>query len=140
MKTPILIAVVLVSISLLVASCAPGGVGAKPEPAKPQTVADLCKDPSRYVDQNVTLKGVYQGFRAAECRFPDEASGTGVTRSDWLFRTGDDCLYVTGGAPEGIDTLDQGQIGRRLEITARVSRNEAGKFFLKYVEGRLLAD
>jgi hypothetical protein len=137
-KTSILIAMLLVPSSLLLGTrCASEGGGAKPGQTKPETVADLCEAPARYMDQVVRMTGAFNGFRVADCRFPEGASSTALTRSDWLFRTGEDCLYVTGGAPAGIELVDPGSIGRRLELTARVSRREDGRIFLRYLEGVL---
>lgn len=113
---------------------------AKTKPAKVASIADLCKDPALFADREVTVKGLFQGFQVAECRFPEAASPAGRARGDWLFRTGGDCLYVTGGVPEGIDPIDSGLVGRGLVLTARVSRNEAGKLFLTYVEGHLATE
>lgn len=139
MKKLILITVLLIPSSLLLGTrCASEGGGAKPEQAKPETVADLCKEPARHVDQVVTMTGVYNGFRATDCHFPEGARSTAITRSDWLFRTGEDCLYVTGGVPSEVDRVDPGYLGRGLEITARVSRQESGGIFLHYLKGALL--
>ena len=108
------------------------------KPKDPASVADICEAPGRYADRLVKLKGVFQGYRVADCRFPSAATPEGLTRSDWLFRTGDDCLYVTGGLPSGIDRIDPASLGRRLELTARVARNEAGGVYLRFVEASVL--
>lgn len=128
------------SALLLGTRCASDGGGTQPEPVEPTTVAELCEEPARYLDQAVRLAGVFQGFLVTECSFPEAASRTGQTRRDWLFRTERDCLYVTGGEPAGIEILDSSFVGRRLELTARVERNAAGLIYLHFLAGRLLAE
>ena len=140
LKLTLIAALLAPSLLLLGTRCASDGGGTKPEQAKPEAVADLCAEPARYLDQAVTMTGVYNGFRVADCRFPEGARSTAISRSDWLFRTGGDCLYVTGGVPAGIELVDPGSIGRRLKLTARVSRSEAGEIFLRYLEGALLPE
>lgn len=113
---------------------------AKTKPAEPGDVASLCGEPSRYLGKVVKMTGVFQGFMVTECRFPEAASAKPLTRGDWLFRTGDDCIYVTGGVPTGVDTIDPQYVGRRLELTAEVSRDESGKLYLAFREGEIAGD
>ena len=109
-------------------------------PRQPDSIAELFDDLSDYLDQLIRLVGRFQGFRVGNCRFPAAASAAALTRSDWLLQTGGDCVYVTGGAPAGIDRIDPAYTGRRIEIQARVVTSPAGKVLLRFVEGRLVAE
>lgn len=154
MKKLALMGIVALQWPILVAGCGAGKVGdpaervgprgrgqpTRPTHEQPASVAEICREPSRYVGQTLVLEGVFQGFRVAECRFPDVARSRGLTRSDWLIRTDEDCLYVTGGAPQAVDLLDPELLGRRLELTARLARDDAGKLYLELVEALVLAE
>ena len=109
-------------------------------PGQPNSIAELFEEPSEYVEQVVRFVGLFHGFRVTGCRFPAVASAAGLTRSDWLFRIGEDCVYVTGGAPAGVDPIDPRYTGRRVEIRARVVKSPAGKILLKLIEGRLVGE
>jgi hypothetical protein len=143
MTTPIhILAVLVLGVSL----SDTWSVSGKPEvenleqrPRQPDTIAELF-NASSDLEQLVRLVGRFQGYRIADCHFPVAASAAGVTRSDWLFRTGGDCVYVTGGAPAGVDPIDPAYTGRRVEIRAEVVKSPTGKVVLRLVEGRLLAE
>ena len=107
-------------------------------PQGPVAVADIARDPPRFVGETVRLEGVYQGFNVSACRFPDGARTTGLTRSDWLLRTGEDCLYVTGGAPPGIDPIDPSTVGRTVRVSAIVRQGEGRSLFLEFKDGALI--
>jgi hypothetical protein len=137
---PLILNAVLLSLSFATTWCAPRRSEAERQAARPVDIATLFTHPTQYVGQVVRLEGLFQGFRVTDCRFPATASRAGLTRSDWLFRTGEDCLYVTGGAPPEIDPIDPRYIGRRITLDARVIEGETGKLLLRYVEGRLLGE
>jgi hypothetical protein len=136
MKTCLFRAVFLLSILAFAERCVHAGSGAKPP--EPASLAEVCAAGDRYDGRLVTLEGVFQGFRIGECSFCDAASRRATTRSDWLFRSGAECFYVTGGIPDGIDRIDPEHGGRRLELKAKVTRNDEGKLHLTYVGGRVL--
>src|SRR5262245_8242821 len=104
----------------------------------PVAIADIARNADRFVGHAVTLEGVYQGFNVSACRFPDGARTTGLTRSDWLLRTGQDCLYVTGGAPPGVDPIDPGAVGRSVRLSAIVREGDGGSLYLQYRDGALI--
>ncbi len=108
--------------------------------AAPRTVAELCGPPPRPADQTVKMTGLFHGFRVEGCAFPDCVAGSSSSRSDWLFRTGGDCVYVTGGAPPGVDPINPSFSGRRIDLHARVTKDTGGKLRLHYIEARLLDD
>lgn len=97
-----------------------------------KTVADLCEDPARYVGRIVELEGVFQGWRISGCRLLPSASQT-ITRSDWLIRTGEDCIYVTGGKPDGLDPINTSHIGRWIKLKAKVMQTHDRKVYLEYI-------
>ncbi len=104
----------------------------------PVAIADLARDPARYVGETVTLEGVYQGFDVSACSFPDGARTSGLTRGDWLVRTGGDCMYVTGGVPPGVDPIDPGVVGRAVRVSATVRESDGRSLFLQYRDGALI--
>jgi hypothetical protein len=101
-------------------------------------VAALCGRTERPPDAVVTVAGLYHGFRVEGCAFPACVARASLTRSDWLLRTGGDCVYVTGGAPQGVDPFDPSFSGRRIEIRSHVVKDGDGKLRLHYLDGRLL--
>jgi hypothetical protein len=104
-----------------------------PKQTGPKTVADLCEEPARYAGRIVVLEGVFQGWRIAGCRLLTPASPT-ITRSDWLIRTGEDCLYVTGGKPDGLDPINPSHIGRLVKLKAKVMQTHDRKVYLEYID------
>ena len=99
-------------------------------------IREICAESGRYVGQVVTLRGHFQGWQVAECRFPEGAANQPRTRGDWLIRTGDDCVYVTGGVPKDFDPMRPENIGRRIELEAEVMRGEDRKVYLAYRNSR----
>jgi len=86
------------------------------------------------------MTGLFHGFRVEGCAFPECVAGSSSTRSDWLFRTGGECVYVTGGAPPGVDPINPSFAGRRIDLRAHVLAEASGKLRLHYIEARLLED
>jgi hypothetical protein len=120
-----------------------GACGAQDKPATPfkeedLMIAEICAESERYVGRVVTLRGLFQDWRVAECQFPEGAANYPRTRSDWLIRTGDDCVYVTGGMPKDFDPMKPENLGRRIELEAEVMQDEDGKVYLAYQNSRRL--
>lgn len=120
-----------------------GACGVQDKPASPVKeedlmIAEICAESERYVGQVVTLRGRFQGWQAAECQFPEGAANQPRTRSDWLIRTGDDCVYVTGGMPKDFDSVKPENVGRRIELEAEVMQGEDGRVYLAYRSSRHL--
>lgn len=86
--------------------------------------------------QVVRLEGSFQGWKALECSFPEDAAPNGKTRSDWLIRVGPSCYYVTGGSPDGLEAYNPEHIGIRISLEARPIRNEKGKLLLEYISSK----
>jgi hypothetical protein len=108
-------------------------VSETPQATEKLTVAMLCENPSRYEGQTVKLEGTYHGWRADECRLASTASPS-MTRSDWLVRTGSDCIYVTGGMPGDLDPMNPEDIGQWIVLEAVVERRDDGHIYLRYVD------
>jgi hypothetical protein len=96
------------------------------------TIAMIAAEPARYIGRVVTLPGVFLGWQAGECRFPANIASRPRTRSDWLIRTGADCLYVTAGKPPGLDPTNPDHIGRRVVLESREMQAEGGGLYLEY--------
>ncbi len=56
------------------------------------SISDIVSNPSKYVDQKVTLSGEYRGWESGHGSPP-------VTRSDWVLKDGSGSIYVTGKTP-----------------------------------------
>lgn len=124
-------------LSVLVASCNADYGEPKLATSAQLSIESLAEEPERYAGQSITLEGVFTGWRATDCRFPVAASPA-LTRSDWLLKTGEVCLYVTGGIPADLEPMDPEDLGRRLELKADVLQTDEGKVYLKYLDGRPL--
>ena len=101
-------------------------------------IADICAESERYVGNVVTLQGLFQGWKVVQCQFLEGIANTPRTRSDWLIRTGDDCVYVTGGMPEDFDPMNLENIGLRIELEAKVMQDEDKKIYLAFRNSRRL--
>ena len=128
----------VVTVAFLVWFQMPSGCGREPAPGvKVEGVAALCRERDRYAGRVVTIEGIFQGWRVADCRFLDAASPA-ITRSDWLIRTDTECLYVSGGLPGDLNPANPKDVGRQLELRAKAERNKDGKLYLKYLGSRLI--
>lgn len=101
-------------------------------------IAEMCAESERYAGHVVTLRGFFQGWQVIQCQFPRGAANIPRTRSDWLVRTGVDCVYVTGGIPEDFDPMKLENLGSRIELEAEVVRGEDRKIYLLYRNSRRL--
>ena len=101
-------------------------------------IAEICAESERYVGRVVTLRGFFQDWQVTECQFPEGAANYPRTRSDWLIRTGDDCVYVTGGMPGDFDPMKPENLGLRIELEAEVMRGENGRIYLAHRNSRRL--
>ncbi len=124
MRTNVPIVFVAVALSL-------GGVGCTQPTAPTISDGDVFSNPAALAGQTVQVEGLFQGYRAGECRFAAAARPVGLTRSDWLVRRETMCLYVTGGFPPGLDPLDPAAIGQQVKLRARVIDDGDGKFLLQ---------
>ncbi len=83
------------------------------------------------------VKGRFVGWQVAGCTFPAQAADKPSTRSDWLIQSGDVCVYVTGGFPEGASPFDLANVGRSIEVEAEVLQAQSGKIYLKFRKGKI---
>lgn len=121
---------------ILAAGCAQQPVAVESQPGTTTAGGDVFSNPASYAGQTVNVDGLFQGYRNDQCRFASTARTVGLTRGDWLVRRESNCLYVTGGMPEGLEAIDPSSIGRRIELTAQVIDGGDGKFLLKQVSAR----
>lgn len=123
---------ILVVILILAAGCSQQSVPVENQPST--TIGgDVFSNPAAYAGQTVNVDGQFQGFRNDPCRFASSARSVGLTRGDWLVRRENNCLYVTGGTPEGLETIDPSSVGRRIEVTAQVIDGGDGKYVLRQI-------
>ncbi|TGY88416.1 hypothetical protein E5163_11400 [Marinicauda algicola] len=127
----------------LTAACAderagsPGDVqsaASQPSQASPATIANGL---AGQIGERVHVQGVYQGFMVRPCRFPEEVRPTSLTRSDWLLRQEDVCVYVTGGRPSGIAPLDTSRVGETVNVIAEIRQDEQGRIYLLFLQGEV---
>jgi hypothetical protein len=107
-------------------------------PMRVKTIAELMMRTPKLLNREIEMEGVFIGYKQGDAKFPEAARTASITRSDWLMRTGSDCLYVTGGAPKGADPLDAATIGRKVRITAKLANDGKGKLYLKFKKGSWL--
>jgi len=59
------------------------------------TLSAILQHPQKFLSQNVTLEGVFAGWSGGCRGVPPK------TRSDWMFKQKDYCIYVSGSMPKG---------------------------------------
>jgi hypothetical protein len=116
------------ALALLLSACTHGARDAAPAPG------DVFSDPAAFRGRVVEVEGTYLGWSAAECRFAGSARGVSLTRSDWVLRGEEHCLYVTGGAPEGLDPAAGAAAEQRVRVRGRVIDDGAGRMLLQQIE------
>src|SRR5262245_61698191 len=83
------------------------------EPALPApTVRTIAIDPTRYVDQRVTVRGQFRGRNL----YGDLPDNPGRTRWDFVLRSADAAIWVTSFRPHGKEF--------NLDVTARADTNK----------------
>jgi len=113
------------------------GCGASGPSAKSNLFDDIYHNIGSYADSTLTLEGQFMGWTGTECRFPPYASRQ-LTRSDWSFKVGGVCLYVTGGHPVGLDLFIDTLAGREMHLEATVRCTHDNKIYLEYKNGVLI--
>jgi hypothetical protein len=98
----------------------------------PETFDDVYEQREALRDSVITLAGRFMGWEGAGCVFPAYAARQ-ATRSDWIFRIGDTCLYVTGGSPPDLSPMDTTSPGKQITLEARIRSTADGKLLLEYV-------
>jgi hypothetical protein len=104
---------------------------------------------SGQLGESITVEGQFYGHDPeANCEYASTTKKRPAQTSwDWLIRKDGRCVVVTRGAdpraynrilgqPDAI--LDRANIGRKVEITARVAADDAGRLYLEFAEGRPL--
>jgi hypothetical protein len=127
MRSPVALFHPLV-VTLLLSACTRGAPDAAP------AMGDVFSAPEAFRGREVEVEGAYLGWSSAECRFARSARDVPLTRSDWVLRGEELCLYVTGGAPDGTDPAALPVGGRRVRVRGRVIDDGAGRMLLQQTE------
>jgi hypothetical protein len=98
----------------------------------PETLDEVYEQRETLRDSVITLNGRFMGWEGSDCIFPAYAARQ-ATRSDWVFRVGTTCLYVTGGAPPGLSAMEADSMGTPIILEARIRPAADGKLLLEYV-------
>ena len=122
-----MIAICLLTVAMLSACVSSNQSG-------PLTLESMYENLSDIRDSTVVLDGVYLGWKATDCAFPGYASAQ-QSRSDWICRIGDACVYVTGGKPQGADPMVDAHAN--VHLTAIVRATSDRKIYLEFVSGIL---
>ncbi|GEM_PF-3144790 len=109
----------------------PGCQTSKPGRA-PQTLDELYEYREAYRDSLITLDGSFMGWQGGECVFPPYAAPQ-ESRSDWTFKLGNQCLYVTGGRPPDMSPMEGTGVGRQIRLDARLRITPDGRLLLEFV-------
>lgn len=98
----------------------------------PGTFDDVFRHHETYQDSVITLNGSYMGWQGGECVFPPYAAPQ-ESRSDWIFRIGNQCLYVTGGSPPNVSPMEVSGVGQQIRLDARLRITADKQILLEYV-------
>jgi hypothetical protein len=109
-----------------------GGCRASRSSQSIETIDDLFENRLAYRDSLITLTGSFMGWQGGQCDFPSYAAPQ-ESRSDWIFKVGDQCLYVTGGRPSGLSPAEEQAVGARIRLDARLKFASDGRLLLQYV-------
>lgn len=98
-----------------------------------EALSQICQDPTTYANRSLVLRGVFKGWRVNECKLP-QCAGPSMTRSDWLFGSNTECLYVTGARPrvDWLDPVNSDAIDSAIELQAIVQITKDGHVILLY--------
>jgi hypothetical protein len=124
----------VLAVLLQTAGCNSSAVPAGNLPAA--AAGDVFTDPAAFRGRTVRVEGVFQGYNGRACRFASDARAVSLTRSDWLVRRGESCLYVTGSVPSGLDPFDTVTIGRPVVLSAVVVADTEGRLLLRPAEAQ----
>jgi hypothetical protein len=116
------------AVAVLLSACTHGAPDAAP------AHGDVFSAPEAFRGRNVEVEGAYLGWSSAECRFARSARDVSLTRSDWVLRGEEFCLYVTGGVPDALDPAAVPVGGRRVRVRGRVIEDGAGRLLLQQSE------
>ena len=109
----------------------PGCQSSKPN--RPlETFDDVYQYRETYHDSLITLTGRFMGWEGGECIFPSYAASQ-ETRSDWIFKIGDSCLYVTGGGPPDVSPMEGTGVGKQIRLDAHLRITPDNRLLLEYV-------
>ena len=101
------------------------------------TVANICKNSGTCEGEEFTLRGEFLGWSGSDCVFPDNASA-GITRSDWIFRDGTGCIYVSGGKIAQLDPFEKNNVGTQISIRVIPRLGPDQKMYLEFISGTIV--
>jgi len=85
------------------------------------TLRDIVLQPAHYLDQTVTITGRFRGRNL----YGDLPEAPGVSRDDFVMRSGDASVWVVGKEPQGrgfsLDVMARVDTGRWLQVVGAVS-------------------
>jgi len=111
------VAMSLVSMTLVFAMGPRGEKNLPPAPEKKETVAPLTigkvtSDPSGFKEKKIVLEGIFRGWNG-KCE-----SSRPLTRSDWILEDETGCIYVTGKVPSSLSPM--APKGERISVSGTV--------------------
>jgi len=98
----------------------------------PETLDELYQYRESYRDSLITLTGNFMGWQGSTCIFPSYAASQ-ESRSDWIFKIVDKCVYVTGGTPTAVSPMEGVGVGIRIRLDARLRITPGSRLLLEYV-------
>ena len=104
-----------------------------PAASQPASTANVFENPAAFLGRTVEVSGTFGGYQTTGCSFAPGARATSLTRSDWVVRSGANCLYVTGGSPTGFDPSYPGPTVELL-LHAKVIQAGDGEALLQLVD------
>ena len=127
---------VILPMTAAVSAQAMGSKGGQQPPSSEEklvegkmTIREILKNPARYVDREIVLEGVFQGWKG-KC---EESSS--LTRSDWIMKDDTGCIFISGRIPSGVSTVEPK--GERLILSGILKIKEGGKPYIEAKEVRL---
>jgi hypothetical protein len=92
---------------------------------------ELAATPDKYIGKTIEIEGIFLGYSGTNCSF-DEKFSMQLTRSDWILGNDENCIYVTGGAPTGLNPMDAADKGKKTKISCLVKLTGSKKIILEY--------
>jgi hypothetical protein len=124
--------VIFLLFLLLLSACKTTKVPA--ESIAEEGLSAISASPTTYEGKQVDLDGRYLGFTHAECNFPSNFLSLQLTRSDWVFKEGKWCCFVTGSLPSGLSPMEQKQVPVHLRATVRL---KGEKIYLEFISATI---
>ncbi len=93
---------------------------------------------STAIGKSLTLNGKFMGYSGVDCIFFENFNAyPPETRSDWIFKQQENCIYVTGGFPGGLNPAEFDDRGKEIILKAKVKKNDENKLYLEFIDAHL---